>query len=324
MTRRTRRLTALLLAAATAASSCSGKDKNDTAASSPGTAAVATPTTAGDSADTTAVAPTTTAGSSATTPSATGQVGSVTWATYREVNSLDPIYSFDYPENTVIYSMCESLLSQQPDGSIQPGITTLTRPDDLTMVFTVRDGVTFWDGSPLTAADIVFSLGRETDPALGGFYGGAFARVASITATAPNQVTIALSQPDYFLEGELASTPGIIVSKAFVEAKGAAFGTPDGGTMCTGPYQFDSWSVGDKLTVKKYDGYWNGAPKVGSIGFVGVPDENTLTAGLLSGDIDGSYIPAISTIDRLASDPAVTVTDGPSFASGALIISNLA
>jgi len=129
MTRRTRRLTALLLAAATAASSCSGKDKNDTAASSPGTAAVATPTTAGDSADTTAVAPTTTAGSSATTPSATGQVGSVTWATYREVNSLDPIYSFDYPENTVIYSMCESLLSQQPDGSIQPGITTVALSD---------------------------------------------------------------------------------------------------------------------------------------------------------------------------------------------------
>jgi peptide/nickel transport system substrate-binding protein len=54
-----------------------------------------------------------------------------------------------------------------------------------------------------------------------------------------------------------------------------------------------------------------------------VPDENTLTAGLLSGDIDGSYIPAISTIDTLASDPAVTVTTGPSFASAALIISDL-
>ena len=93
--------------------------------------------------------------------------------------------------------------------------------------------------------------------------------------------------------------------------------------MCTGPFQFDSWSVGDRLTVTGYDGYWNGAPKVGSIDFVGVPDENTLTAGLLSGDIDGSYIPAISTIDRLSSDPAVTVTDGPSYASAALIVTNL-
>jgi peptide/nickel transport system substrate-binding protein len=338
MTRRTLRLTALLLAAATVASSCSGKDTNDGDASSATTAAPAAPTTTADAtagtsgeAPTTSSAPTastaavpaTTAGPSPTTPAAVGQVDSVTWATYREVNTLDPIYAFDYPENTVIYSMCESLLWQQPDGSIAPGITTLSRPDDLTMVFTVRDGVTFWDGSPLTADDIVFSLQREMDPTLGGFYGAVFARVDSIEATAPNEVTITLSQPDFFLEGELASTPGIIVSKAFVEAQGAAFGTPDGGTMCTGPFQFDSWSVGDRLTVTSYDGYWNGAPKVASIDFVGVPDENTLTSGLLSGDIDGSYVPAISTIDRLASDPAVTVTDGPSYASAALIISNL-
>jgi peptide/nickel transport system substrate-binding protein len=339
MTRRTLRLTALLLAAATVASSCSGKDTNDSDASSATAAAPAAPeTTAADTSTgtdntapatstspttSTAGAPTTMAGPSPTTPAAVGEVGTVTWATYREVNTLDPIYAFDYPENTVIYSMCESLLWQQPDGSIAPGITTLSRPDDKTMVFTVREGVTFWDGSPLTADDIVFSLQREMDPTLGGFYGAAFARVKSIKATAPNEVTIALSQPDYFLEGELASTPGIIVSKAFVEAQGAAFGTPDSGTMCTGPFQFDSWRVGDRLTVTRYDGYWNGAAKVASMDFVGVPDENTLTSGLLSGDIDGSYIPAISTIDRLAADPAVTVTDGPSYASAALIISNL-
>jgi peptide/nickel transport system substrate-binding protein len=338
MTRHTVRLTALLLAAAAVASSCAGKDTNDENASSATTAttAPATPVTSASEGSTaatgeapttsTAAAPSTTpttAGPSPTTPAAVGEVDSVTWATYREVNTLDPIYAFDYPENTVIYSMCESLLWQQPDGSIEPGITTLTRPDDVTMVFTVRDGVTFWDGSPLTADDIVFSLNREMDPTLGGFYGATFARVKSVKATAPNEVTIALSQPDYFLEGELASTPGLIVSKAFVEAQGAAFGTPDGGTMCTGPFQFDSWSVGDRLTVTRYDGYWNGPAKVASIDFVGVPDENTLTSGLLSGDIDGSYIPAISTIDRLASDPSVTVTDGPSFASAALIISNL-
>ena len=328
MTRRTLRLTALLLAAAAVASSCSGKDSDDDDASSATTAAPATTAegsaeATGETPATTAAASATTTGPSPTTPAAAGEFDSVTWATYREVNSLDPIYAFDYPENTVIYSMCESLLWQQPDGAIAPGITTLTRPDDVTMVFTVRDGVTFWDGSPLTADDIVFSLQRQMDPTLAGFYGLVFERVESITATAPNEVTITLTQPDYFLEGELASTPGIIVSKAFVEAQGAGFATPDGGTMCTGPFQFESWSVGDRLTVTGYDGYWNGAPKVGSIDFVGVPDENTLTAGLLSGDIDGSYIPAISTIDRLSSDPAVTVTDGPSYASAALIITNL-
>ncbi len=336
MTRRTLRFTALLMAAAAVATSCSGKENDDDTASAttaaPATAAPTSPPEAtgdtssdsGEAPTTSIAAPGTTAGPAVTTPAATGEVDSITWATYREINTLDPIYAFDYPENTVLYSMCESLLQQQPDGTITPGITTLTRPDDTTMVFTVTDGVTFWDGTPLTADDIVFSLQREMDPTLGGFYGLAFARVASIEATAPNEVTLTLSQPDYFLEGELASTPGIIVQKAFVEAAGAAFGTADGGTMCTGPFQFDSWNVGDRVSVTRFDGYWNGAPKVGAIDFVGVPDENTLTAGLLSGDIDGSYIPAISTIDTLEADPAVTVTSGPSYASAALIVTNLA
>jgi peptide/nickel transport system substrate-binding protein len=44
------------------------------------------------------------------------------WALYREPNTLDPIYAFDYPENTVITSMCESLLLQEPDGTIAPGM----------------------------------------------------------------------------------------------------------------------------------------------------------------------------------------------------------
>ena len=52
---------------------------------------------------------------SPTTPAAKGDTGALTWATYREVGTLDPIQAFDYPENTVITSMCDSLLQQQPD-----------------------------------------------------------------------------------------------------------------------------------------------------------------------------------------------------------------
>ena len=52
----------------------------------------------------------------------------MTWAVYRDVNSLDPAYAFDYPENTAISLMCESLLRQQPDGSLAPGLATVTYP----------------------------------------------------------------------------------------------------------------------------------------------------------------------------------------------------
>ena len=49
------------------------------------------------------------------TTAGTRPVGSVTWAVYRNVNSLDPIHAFDYPENTADSLMCESLLRQTPD-----------------------------------------------------------------------------------------------------------------------------------------------------------------------------------------------------------------
>ncbi|HYV79423.1 MAG TPA: ABC transporter substrate-binding protein, partial [Streptosporangiaceae bacterium] len=106
----------------------------------------------------------------AATPAGTKTVSSMTWAVYRDVNSLDPIFAFDYPENTADSLMCESLLRQAPDGALQPGLATVANPSPTTMVFTLRPGVKFWDGHPVTPADVVYSLDRNTDPKLGGFY----------------------------------------------------------------------------------------------------------------------------------------------------------
>src|SRR5262245_11868635 len=108
MTRRTQRLTALLLAAVMV-SACSGRDAGSSGASTAPKTTESGTTGGAQSPATTAPEATTTSGApSATTPAATAEVDSVTWATYREVNTLDPIYAFDYPENTVITSMCES------------------------------------------------------------------------------------------------------------------------------------------------------------------------------------------------------------------------
>src|SRR5512142_1024700 len=124
-----------------------------------------------------------------TSPAGTKTVPSVTWAVYRDVNSLDPAYAFDYPENTAISLMCESLLRQQPDGSLAPGLASLATPSPTRLVFTISKGAAFWDGSPVTPADVVYSLERQENPAVGGFYGQVFARVKSIAATGADQVT---------------------------------------------------------------------------------------------------------------------------------------
>src|SRR5690348_13252631 len=152
-----------------------------------------------------------------TTKPGTSRAGSVTWAVYRDVNSLDPILAFDYPENTADSLMCESLLRQAPSGALQPGLATVTHPNATTAVYTLKSGATFWDGHPVTPADVVYSLDRAADSKLGGFYTLVFQRVKSIAATGSNQVTITLKQPDYWLDGELASMPGIIIEKSVAQ-----------------------------------------------------------------------------------------------------------
>jgi peptide/nickel transport system substrate-binding protein len=262
---------------------------------------------------------------SPTTPAAKGATGPVTWATYREVQTLDPIQAFDYPENTVVFSMCESLLQQQPDGSTKPGLATkVDRPDPTTIVFTIRTSAKFWDGKSVTPADVVYSLKRNTNKALAGFYGAVFQNVASISATGADQVTIKLTKPDNWLLGELSQLPGMVLEKAYVEAKGKAFGSPSGGTMCTGPYKLDSWKPGTSLTAVKNDAWWGSPkPRAQSMVFKGVSDDSSLTTGLETNEITGSYPQPLTTLDQLKASPKLHVYAGPSFMSDALVISSL-
>src|SRR5882757_11544055 len=179
-----------------------------------------------------------------TTQPASGPADTATWALYRDPTTLDPATAFDYPENTVISTMCESLLRQQPDGTLVPGLASEYRfTTPTTLVFKLRPGVRFWDGKPLTSADVVFSLKRNMDPQLGGFYGTVLNRVSAISADDPDTVTLTLSSPDYWLPGELSSMAGVVIEENYASSRGHEYGTPDGGAMCTGPYRLTQWTA---------------------------------------------------------------------------------
>jgi peptide/nickel transport system substrate-binding protein len=265
-----------------------------------------------------------TKGLTATTAAGTKPVSSVVWAVYRDVNSLDPIFAFDYPENTADSLMCESLLRQAPDGALQPGLATVTHPDATTTVYTLRSGATFWDGHPVTPADVVYSLDRAADTKLGSFYTQVFSRVKSIAATGSNQVTITLKQPDYWLDGELASMPGIIIEESLAQQQGKNYGTPAGKIMCTGPYMLKSWTPGVGVVAVRNPHYWNTSvhTQVQQITLKGVPDTSTLTSGLLTGAINGTYAAGLTTLDQLRASKAVRVTQGPGWSSDLFIVSN--
>jgi peptide/nickel transport system substrate-binding protein len=265
-------------------------------------------------------------GLAAVTPAGTKPVSSVVWATQRDVISLDPIYNAGFPEYTADSLMCESLLRQAPDGSLEPGLATLANPNPTTMVFTLRPGVKFWDGHPVTAADVVYSLDRQMNPKLGGYNEPVFSRVASITATSPHQVTIKLTQADYWLEGELASIPGIVIERSFAEKQGTNYGTPAGSIMCTGAYMFKSWTPGVGVVAVRNPHYWNPSvhPLVGQITIKGVPDIATLTAGLETGAIQGDYLNSqLSTLTQLEHTGSVKVYLGPGWTTDLFIVTSL-
>jgi peptide/nickel transport system substrate-binding protein len=177
----------------------------------------------------------------------------------------------------------------------------------------------------VTPADVVYSLDRQMNPKLGGAYGPVFDRVAAITATGPAQVTITLSRPDYWLEDELSSMPGVVIEKSFAEKEGANYGTPAGSIMCTGAYMLKSWTPGVSVVAVRNPHYWNPSvhPLVGQITMRGVPNVASLTAGLETGAIQGAYVAALPTLQQLENSSAVKVYRGPGWITDGFIVSNL-
>ena len=257
------------------------------------------------------------------TPAPTADAGDIVWATYRETQTLDPIQGFDYPEQTADSILCDSVLRQKNDMTYGPGLASYTNPSPTEFDFTLNDA-TFWDGTPVTAEDAVFSLKRAADPNGGGFYSTVFSRVKSIDVTGEKTFKMTLSQPDYWLLGELSSTPGEIVQKKYAESKGKDFGTVSGGVMCSGPFKLDSWQTGKGVKMVPNPTYWDASlpkPKVTSLTLIGVPDDATFTAGLKTGAIDGGYAIALSTLGQLSADPNVKVYQGAPFLTAAMVIS---
>ena len=239
------------------------------------------------------------------TPPATAQIDKVTWNLWEgEPYTTDPYTSADYKENTVNSNMCETLMIYDPSYQFKPWLAkAFSNPDPLTWVYDLRDDVTFWDGSKMTTDDVVFSMNKNLTDATS-LYHYLYSNVKSVTATGANQVTVKLSAPDYLFNREMADYAGVVVQKKFYEAHVKDVGSPDVGVMCTGPFQFTSWTKGDNLTLTRYDGWWNKeqTPKVKSLVFKFLTDEAAVTAALQTGEIDGSYDPPLSGLSQLATN----------------------
>lgn len=256
-------------------------------------------------------------------PAGVGPVENVNWnLADGEPLSLDPNLSWSGSQNFVGNLMCESLLSTTPEGGLDPGLATdVSYTDATTLVVKLREGVTFWDGSALTADDVVYSVEKARTNEVSQF-GGDLASVASVEATDPNTVTIKLSEPNALIRGALSTGAGAVVSKASAEGN-TNFGLPgDTSMICSGPYMLKEWTAGSNIVVESNPTWWNkgdGKQLTKQITFSFIADPAAAVAGYESGEIDGGFLIPASSIKALQASTVGTLGFGDGSAFGAWV-----
>jgi peptide/nickel transport system substrate-binding protein len=196
--------------------------------------------------------------------------------------------------------------------------------DNSEVTFNLREGVTFHDGSAWNAdvahwnLDMIFNHPQSLPKNL--FEG----LIKDFEVVAPMQVRITLNSPSATLLLNLSNSSGRVyfISKKHFEAVGEeAFGADPSGT---GPFQFDSWVKEDRVTLKRYDGYWlNGEdgqslPYLDGLEYRLIPETATQVVELRSGNLDFINIAEASIVSSLQADSAINVVENP--ISGAFYI----
>jgi len=253
-------------------------------------------------------------------PAAKGGVGKITWNVSGEPDTLDPRNAVNYGSGQIVRNMCEGLLKMDPAFQVSPNLATFDQVSPTELRLTVRDGVKFWDGKPLTAADVAYSLRRSA--AEDSVVSFAFTFVKDIKVTGDRRVTVTFSKPDSTFVNGLATLSGVVIEKAWAQKAGDKVGTSTGGLMCTGPYKFASWQAGNKISIVRNDGYWNTAlkPRAKTVDFTFVADDNALGQALDVGEIDGAYEVPVSTQAMLSSSKTGRLVFGPSTQSTVLSV----
>lgn len=257
------------------------------------------------------------------TPRAAGPIDSFSWAVYAEPPTLDYTVAFDYPQNTILSNVCESLMRWTPGLTVEPGLARkASNPDPTTWVYDLRAGVRFHDGRTMTADDVVHSLGRQRNPDNAAAWAQVFQNVTAVTKTGPLQVTVKLKKPDSQFSQYMATAAGVVASKAGVEKAGRDYGTT-GGLACSGPFELGAWRKGQSIELDRFDGYWGTRARAGRVEFRFLTDPSARTNALLSGEVDGGYLIPTESYARLKRSVTGTLHFGEGLSTVNVNITNL-
>ncbi|MDV7352767.1 ABC transporter substrate-binding protein [Rhodococcus oxybenzonivorans] len=227
-------------------------------------------------------------GSGSTGSGTTGVVdpnGSLSFAWTVPPNNLDPHQSGNYQLDFTYLSLVFDRLTQIVGKSeVTPMLAESWEPtpDGRSTTFRLRTDATFHDGSPVNADAVVASLDRARDPQQSRV-ARAFTMIEGVEKVDDHTVMIRTNRPAADLPAVLATTEAAVVNpKAF--GPGATLSIEQAGS---GPYEYDQVRIGDRITYKRHEGYWDPeAQKAAELEVIGLTDDNARLNAFRGGQVD--------------------------------------
>jgi peptide/nickel transport system substrate-binding protein len=240
--------------------------------------------------------------------------GAATFAVDSPFLGFDPNTTPAAQDARVMRQVFDSLLSLDEAGDVQPWLATEwdVSGDGLTYTFTLRDDVTFHDGTAFDAEAVCFNLDRIKDPSTGSIYAiGLIGPYRSCAAPEATTAVVTLDAPYAPFLNQLTSPFLGMNSPAAAEGVDPADYTlaPVG----TGPYRLETYTPNDRVVLERNDDYdWapgdaghSGPAYLESLTFQIVPDATVRMGSVRSADIQGaSGVPA-EEVTAIESDPAL-------------------
>jgi peptide/nickel transport system substrate-binding protein len=268
--------------------------------------------------------------------------------------SLDGAFASDGESIRAIKQIVQTLIAQAPGTTnLIPQLATAWKSsaDGKTWTFTLRQGVSFHDGTPFNAQAVCFNFdrwynftGAAQSPSASYYYDLVFAGYKtgpkaknavyqSCRAVGSNVAVIKLKRPFGPFLGALTLIPFGINSPTAMKQYGADKGTLSkdgvfvpGGTYSTqhptgtGPFKFDSWRIGDKLTIVRNDAYWGKKALLRRVIFRPIGDNAARLQALQTGEIDGYDNVEPQDVATVKKSQSLKIIDRPSFNVGYVTI----
>lgn len=247
-------------------------------------------------------------GNGETTPGSGPAPGARTdliWGAMQDPDSLDPRLTTSSYAEEVLELVFNSLIYPDENLEMQFDLaTSLETPDDLTYIFTLREDVTWHDGEPLTAHDVVFTYETILNEDFGSPH-RTRTHVSTVEALDDYTVKFTTETPN---AAAWTSLRRFIVPRHLAPAEPYEDGQ---GTFAfqpvgSGPFKLVEWIPNDFILLERYDDYFEGPAILETILRREIPEGETRFAELLSGNIDFTYPPERE-IDTLIEDPDFTL-----------------